>query len=409
MIGHVEKRGKCLSVEIEKEPRANHAPRAAEVAPFVKTLAANGTAVPSPFVLGRRPELDGLRAVAVLIVILSHVGLIGRVGGFGVELFFVLSGFLIATLLFEEHDEGGGVRLSHFYARRAIRLAPAMILTLGAVLALAMVSSPAVRTKTLQEVGWTAAQLSDVARAWDLHPMNILGHTWSLSVEEQFYAVIPVLLVVVLGRAPAASARVVWLFGGLIAAVVAWRTVLSLSGASAERIYNGPDTRCDQLLAGCLLAALAWRGNATFSASNLNRWRIAAAVSLVGVVAGYTLMQTGSVASNVLRYPINTIAGVCVIGYLLCRPQSVDGSLLRRPTMVSIGRISYGLYLFHVPIMQFISKRGYPLPIHAGLTIAAAFAVALASWYLVERPVSGLRHRFQGNRRADLASTACGR
>ncbi|MGI8547896.1 MAG: acyltransferase family protein, partial [Gemmatimonadaceae bacterium] len=194
--------------------------------------------------LGYRPELDGLRAVAVLGVMVFHSG-VALTGGFlGVDMFFVLSGFLITALLMEEWQTGGSISLRAFYARRAIRLLPALLGVL-AVLWLAVLflgdrfkTSPAIMLST---TGYTLGYMANWVMALHLDEWPTpLGHFWSLAVEEQFYLIWPVLLVTALTlRAPR------WLpiaaLSVAILAIGAWRAWLWRSGAGFDRVFYATD------------------------------------------------------------------------------------------------------------------------------------------------------------------------
>lgn len=198
--------------------------------------------------LGRRPELDGLRGVAILLVVVSH-GLprYMMAGAVGVTVFFTLSGFLITSLLLEEHAATGRLDLRHFYERRVRRLGPALVVFLAAMAVLGLTVNSWFATP-----GWLGATLFYVTN-WGIvqgGAPGALGHTWSLSIEEQFYIVFP-LLVLLLARRPSVLIAVT---AAITAVSVGLRVVLWQDGASVAEVYYGTHTTVFAPLAGALLA-----------------------------------------------------------------------------------------------------------------------------------------------------------
>ena len=226
-----------------------------------QTIQQNSRAVDRPFRLGHRPALDGLRAIAVLVVMAHHGYVLGfRGGSIGVDIFFVLSGFLITSLLLEEWDRTEGISFGKFYLRRVLRLLPALLLLLFfvEVYALGVLRGPRLweMQKAILAVLFYASNWFSIARPDGLGP---LSHAWSLSIEEQFYLLWPPLLFLLLRSRLRMSliAAVIVLLAG---AAAVHRAFVWTGPESLWRIYNGLDTRIDELLAGCgLAAALAAR------------------------------------------------------------------------------------------------------------------------------------------------------
>jgi len=237
--------------------------------------------------IGYQPALDGLRGIAVLAVLAYHASLPPARGGFlGVDLFFVLSGYLITAILVAEWVATGGIDLRRFWARRARRLLPALLLVLAAVAVYAaLVADPAEQARlradglaTLAYVANWQQVLAQVSYFEQFTQPSLLKHAWSLGIEEQFYLVWPLLLLgalALLARArlargrgplpPAATARRLgWLLVATVAAALgsaALMARLHVPGADPSRVYYGTDTRAQALLAGAALAILAaWRG-----------------------------------------------------------------------------------------------------------------------------------------------------
>ena len=198
------------------------------------------------------PAFDGLRALAIIFVFLVHAWESAFPGGWaGVDIFFVLSGYLITTLLTNELSETGTIDYRNFYIRRVLRLWPAF-----AVFLLVVVLEMSVRAPNIWSfgaVGLSAVYLMNWNRAFVWWSQHNLGHTWSLAMEEQFYLLWPALLVFIFSR------RAICCVLAMIIAMVTWRCFLALDGADPERTYNGFDTHGDALLIGCLLALLVRR------------------------------------------------------------------------------------------------------------------------------------------------------
>ncbi|MGW3131017.1 acyltransferase family protein [Streptomyces sp. NPDC001123] len=365
---------------------------------------------------GRVAGLDGLRTVAVVLVIVYHVepDLVPG-GSVGVDVFFTISGFVITRLLVAEYARTGRIRLWSFYRRRWLRLMPAL-LVMCAVAALLSAGF----ALPLFDGAWAAAVLAagsvvNLVRAADPGTYSDLtaplGHTWSLGVEEQFYLAWPLLLLVLLRHA---TARAV-LGGAAVLCVlpVLWRTVL-WDPAAAHRIYNGPDTRADQLLVGALLALVLARLRAEDPRlALLRRWAgrlCPLALTLLALIA-WQIPITETNRWNPLWYTVGFLAAAvlsaCVVAALELCPRAWPSRLLSPAVPVWVGRnLSYGMYLWHYPVIRLLSDLG----VHGGRLLpaglAATLAAALASYVLVERPL--LRHHPVRGRRPEPAVAAAG-
>lgn len=222
-------------------------PQVASTTPTVEKMA---------FQLKQSPALTGLRGGAVLLVMLFHADVPMLRGGYiGVDIFFVLSGFLISSLLIEEFHASGTINIKHFYIRRLLRLAPAVLLLLAIFSLLSFLFlSPERSSRNLIDALIALTYMSNWARAFSIHPPDYLGHTWSLSIEEQFYIFWPLTLVLFLRLSPRLS-HVAVLILAIALASAGLRIFLLAEGASFFRLYNGLDTRADALMIGCALAA----------------------------------------------------------------------------------------------------------------------------------------------------------
>jgi peptidoglycan/LPS O-acetylase OafA/YrhL len=318
--------------------------------------------------LGYVPALDGLRGVAIGLVALYHAGLLP--GGFlGVDLFFVLSGFLITTLLLEEHALGGRINLVRFYSRRARRLLPALLMLL-LVLTLYAVAVRPIDTRLLTDVGLTLGYVSNIHRAYFHHFTQPLSMMWSLAQEEQFYLVWPALLIVGLKRAPLRQLALGT--GALILVVWLWRAGLVANGAPVSRLRFSPDTHADPLLIGCSVAFVS-------RLRSLPRlWPVAAAALAVEAL----LCGDASRFTLTLGLPIAGIACASLVA-----DAAASGiSVFELQPLVWLGRISYSVYVWQA--LAFIAAEQLGVGT-GGIRVAAlTFSVLLGwlSYRFVEEP-----------------------
>jgi peptidoglycan/LPS O-acetylase OafA/YrhL len=358
--------------------------------------------------LGYHPALDGMRAISILAVMLYHSGLIH--GGFlGVDVFFTLSGFLITTLLIEEHAAGGRIALRDFYGRRALRLLPALVpvVIVSGVAMIATAGPARVGGMSLfvLAVIFYVANWAAIAGL----PQGMLGHAWSLSIEEQFYLVWPPVLALLLRRV---RARWLLVAGLLLAALgsILLRYHLAVSGATGRRFYLGTDAHADPILIGCATACLvSWgyiRGGSNPPAST--RWRELAAALAAAVLVAVLVMAR--LPDDYARRGASTIvavaAGVLIVDVL--RPGSRLAPLLGWSPLVWIGKRSYALYLWHLPVfflagalwasglLEYLPSRIVPAWV-------VTFAMAAASYRWIEAPALRLKSRFAA-RPADRTS-----
>ncbi|MDX3457382.1 acyltransferase [Streptomyces sp. ME02-8801-2C] len=346
---------------------------------------------------GRVAGLDGLRTVAVVLVIVYHVAPGALPGGsVAVDVFFTLSGFVITRLLIAEYARTGGIGLRRFYRRRWLRLGPAL-LTMCAVTALLSLALPL----PLFDGAWTSAALAAVSvvnlvRAGEAGPYSDLtsplSHTWSLGVEEQFYLAWPLLLLVLLRHNT--SRKVLAWVAALCVLPLLWRLAL-WDPSAAHRIYNGPDTRADQLLIGALLAVVLARLRADDPRlASLRRWagRLCwPALALLGLIA-WQIPIAGASAWNPVWYTAGfTVAAALsatVVATLDLLPGSWPSRLLSIGALAWVGRnLSYGMYLWHYPVIRLLSDLGVTDDQLLPMGMVATVAAALASYVVVERPL----------------------
>ncbi|MGA0034674.1 MAG: acyltransferase family protein [Ilumatobacteraceae bacterium] len=391
------------------------------------------------------PALDGLRALAVVAVMIYHANSAWLPGGFlGVEVFFVLSGYLITLLLLAEHDRDGSIDLRSFWARRARRLLPALF----AVLTLVAVVATLLRPETLGKVrgdviagffyGSNWFQLwvgAGYAASGDFAPLR---HLWSLAVEEQFYLLWPLVMVAITRRRVIQVGRVVLIFVGSALVITLLVALLHHGGpigecavtpdaywqisgrcfSIADVLYLSTPTRASGLLLGAAFA-MVWRPNAVMRGQLGQR---PARLDVVGIfgLAGLALLVTkvhylmadpsgaGTIADGSLMrggFLWTDLATLAILGALVHR-RSTIGRVLATPPLLWLGTRSYGLYLYHWPIYQIIRRvAGVPLSlIEFVVAMLVTVAVAEVSYRYLEMPIRRGQFKVETSARAEAWS-----
>lgn len=350
--------------------------------------------VRTPFRLGYRPELDGLRALAVILVFIAHIGFVWPSqnekvlpGSFqGVDLFFVLSGFLLTSLLLQERASTGGFSFRGFYRRRALRLLPALVVVLAFYFTYE-VQQHLPLWPTVKAYIFIILYIANWATVFgNPYIMTFTwGHMWSLSVEEQYYLIFFPFLILLLSRVRSLR-TVAWTLVGGILFVWVWRYVAAVHTSSDEfhLLYVRTDVRADALLLGPLAAVLLHQGH-----------RITRRVRLLAFPAIVYLIWTLAVAHVNDRWLYQWALGPIDVAWLIVMIAVLDGrnyatrALQLRP-IVWIGKISYGLYLWHLPMFIIVFRhtryRHLPSWLPFAIAIALTFVCASLSYYVIERP-----------------------
>jgi peptidoglycan/LPS O-acetylase OafA/YrhL len=370
-----------------------------------------------------QPALDGVRALAVTAVLIFHAGVVWLPGGFlGVDAFFVLSGFLITSLLLGERAKAGRIRLGAFWLRRARRLLPALLLLVAFVAIafrgiLTTLDLRLLRDDALAALGYVA-NWRMIYRGDDYFTQTAapspLQHTWSLGIEEQFYVLWPLIVVAVLW-AGAYSRRLLLALCIAGAAVSAIVCALLYDPFDINRAYFGTDARAQALLIGCALAALLHGKVDRAAAPSTGRrrwpaWVLAAAAGAGVLVVAWLWLDANGVDPLLYRggFALGGLAVAAVLAHCVLRPQALLARVLSVAPLVWLGKISYGVYLWHWPLFDLLNheRTGMTGTSLLMLRFAATLAAATASYVLLERPVRTGRWPFPMPRLSGPASGA---
>ena len=359
------------------------------------------------------PALDGIRGVAVMLVFISHLhaiispdpffievtpwSFVNRTfkGGFlGVDIFFVLSGFLITSILLKERSSNQSGMVSRFYKRRALRLLPALY-------ALLIVDFFVSRWENFpRDIQWRTTwhallYLNNWNIVWNFGAtQDDLGHLWSLGIEEQFYIVWPIVMITI--AALKIPPKIAISLTAIFAVFVTWhRLDLWNNGVSWLFLYVRTDARVDSLLIGATFAYVYRHYRVPPKILNL-----LATSSFIGFI--YIKYRFGSLPLHPFLFQggftvIAVLAGTIILA-------AAEGAwfanrvLISRPLTV-IGKISYGLYLWHLPVFFVLGRHvtSGPKPLRILIGIVIASAVTSLSWYFVEKPFLNIKNRKYGN------------
>ena len=340
----------------------------------------------------RIPCLDGIRAVAISLVLISHlVGTSGLeapagwhryldFGQLGVRIFFVVSGYLITTLLLEEHRKYGSISLLHFYFRRTFRIFPAFYVFVVAIM-------------LADALGWVSLRENDILhaftyttnyhrdRAWEL------GHLWSLAVEEQFYLLWPMMFLL-LGVRGAIAGAAAYMVIAPVVRVLTWQ----LHPEQLAGVGETFQTVADAIATGCVLAtARSWLGQKpAFLALQRSSWTLVF-LALIILVANH-FQGSITISFPVGETAMNVSIALC-IDWCLRNPSSRLGAFLDWKPVVHVGLLSYSLYLWQQP---FTNRDSDALVASFPLNLLCIVAAALASYHLIEKPFLSWRQRLEG-------------
>jgi peptidoglycan/LPS O-acetylase OafA/YrhL len=341
--------------------------------------------------LAHHRGLDGLRGVAVILVIIFHSGLSWLPGGFlGVSVFFTLSGFLITSLLINECENSGRINLKAFWGRRLRRLAPASLVVIAGVVGLASWLSTSIEASRIKGDAISATlYFSNWRFIYSGHSYgelfatpSPLQHLWSLSIEEQLYVVVPVLIAGLFAVGLRRRA-----IGYVFLVAVAGSTIATMFTNSHELIYYGTHTRAAELLLGSALACLFGQRIEKLAANKVKPFSVLYIVPVVGVVV---LSRFSSVDSPwVYSGALTAFAGLSVICLIAAIQTGPVRSMLSWSPLVRAGEVSYGLYLIHWPVIVWLNSERVDLQPTAlfGVQVIVTVILTLVSYWLIEQPI----------------------
>ena len=370
--------------------------------------------------LGRWPALDGLRALAVLLVMFNHLALSGIFGGgsIGVDIFFVLSGFLITTLLIGEFEKTRKTDFGAFYARRALRLLPALatVIVVAVLLVTLVHELHLLKHETLTTLPFVIFFVGNWARVFNFNALGILGHTWSLGIEEQFYLLWPLLFALLAARRR--RERVALLLTAIAGIVMVYRFVLLSMGQHPWSLYFRTDTHCDGLLIGCALAFWLASGKmASPFVERLFRWATVPALLIILFISELIDNSNPNEFHFMVAYGLGlgVLCAAVLIANQVTSPLAEVSNILKAPIVVWIGRRSYGLYLWHFVVYRSVGSffhQHHPTDTdritEIVLKMGISFVVAALSYKVIEAPALKLKRRFQSTEAVPVADVISG-
>ena len=351
-----------------------------------------------------RPALDGVRALAIALVMIFHATDSLPMGGFlGVDVFFVLSGYLIAGLLVAEHGKWGSISLLSFYVRRGRRLLPALVLTVVGITVICPFVLDQYARATMRSDGiatvfyyanwhFISEGQSYFQQYGDPSPYR---HMWSLAIEEQFYFVLPALMIALIALTRGNRRRITQILLTLSALSAAWMAWLYQPGSDPSRIYYGTDCRAQSLLLGSALAVYLSYAPRRRLTRDFTRLTMIGSAGLVVIAVFFLFVSYQNAFTWRGGFFLFSLATLAVIAVVELDQEGPIAAFFGYRPFVWTGRISYGLYLWHWPIFVMLTAKrvGFGGPGLFVLRLLLTFAVATTSFYLVENPIRthGLR------------------
>jgi peptidoglycan/LPS O-acetylase OafA/YrhL len=327
--------------------------------------------------------------MAIALVVAAHTLPHAYGGIVGVDVFFVLSGFLITSILIDEVGINGVISRRRFYIRRALRLLPALTVLLVLVALLQLIVKGPAKDPFFPTEGLAYLSVIGYATNWVIAfthvKVGLFAHCWSLATEEQFYLLWPLLLVRNLRSRHFLIALVLAAVGS-----AAFRTYSAITASGS----NENVLRADGLVAGAVLAILLYRDNRV---DIIDRFKSSVAawgsLALIGVAVMAVSTSPGDTTKSI-AYVVVALGTVGLIAHVLTQPGGLIPAILRWPVVVAVGRVSYGIYLFHFPMVHTFSGR-YSRPVYLFLVYSSTAALTVASWFLIESPALRRKARFE--------------
>jgi peptidoglycan/LPS O-acetylase OafA/YrhL len=335
------------------------------------------------------PALNGVRAIAVTLVLLEHFGFEWIPGTYGVLIFFVLSGFLITWLLLKEQETTGAVSLRGFYWRRARRILPAFYVFLGAVLALLVVTRRVIHWDHVTACALYVANYFNATHA-SAAGNGLLNHIWSLAIEEQFYVLWPAAFILLGGNARRLSKALAL----TIAAIWTYRAAVHFAGATHEYIFFSFETRADHLLVGCFAAAALKSGLAARATEKLTAAAWMPFVTIAAFAGSIWLGEGNFPYRHTIGYAVEPVLAAVALLQVVALSSSRAWRWLDARPVAWLGKVSYSVYLYQqiavFGIARFVGPH-WPMPVRLAAATALTLVLAACSHYLVERPFLRLK------------------
>jgi peptidoglycan/LPS O-acetylase OafA/YrhL len=328
------------------------------------------------------PALDGLRAIAVTMVMFLHAHFyLGKNGGIGVQIFFILSGFLITTILLDEFYKNGSINIRFFYFKRTLRLFPALFTMLIVVFIYAFFTKNILVKNTLfKEITASALYITNLVYGkgmWKNHHPIALAHTWSLAVEEQFYLIWPCLFLFLM-----------FYFGikyFKVALILLFIFSISYYFINSHSFYNILD---ESLILGCLLAIFRFSGNVTMRISPTMLFISLLLLTFYGISPfRYYFLSSNHLIFS--KFFVDILSSIVLLGLVDNSSKDFTKKLLSTDLFVYVGKISYSLYLWHKPVFVYFSCLSVsfkPSTLFI-LKFIVTFILAILSWELIEKKI----------------------
>lgn len=340
------------------------------------------------------PSLDGLRAIAVTMVMFLHAHFyLGKNGAIGVQIFFILSGFLITTILLDEFFKYGTINIRYFYFKRILRLFPALFIMLIVVLIYAFFTNNLVVKYTLfKEITASALYITNLVYGkgwWKNHHPIALPHTWSLAVEEQFYLIWPCLFLLIMFYIGIKFLKV--------ALIILFIFSISYCFINSHFLYNIFD---ESLLLGCLLSIFRFSGNFKIRISPTLLFISLLLLSFYGI-SPFTFYPVSSIYLIFSRIFVDILSSIVLLGLVDISSYNFTKKLLSTDLFVYFGKISYSLYLWHKPVFVYFTclSLSYKPSTLFILKFAVTFMLAILSWELIEKKIINFGKSYLNNTR----------
>ena len=347
--------------------------------------------------LGYVAAHDGMRGLMTLGVVVAHVCYQAVPGAvLYIDFFFAASAYYITALLLRDIEKRGRIDFRGFYLRRIARLVPALVLMLAVYLLCSFLFRPPF-SAALERAGIVLSYTSNYWYVFDPKRIEDLGHTWTLSTEEQFYILWP-LTFAVLVRRFGVTWRLAMAIGMIGAAIWGWRILLVLQGAQPLRLYTALDTRADALMAGCVMAiVLKLVPHGRYPALDRLWPKLAWPLLLYWVVVTFVFWSAKGPSFNYYYFGsmlCGVLPGILAMTMLIRSSGTICHRIFERPEAIFLGRIFYGIYLWHLPILNFMDSYGiaWRYRLTFGLLLSVAFATLsyayVERYFLRRRPAS---------------------